>query len=196
MIVSYFFACIAKSDTFPSVATMVQAGLGMKTGFAYDVQAVCAGFIYALANANAQIIAGQAKRILVVGAESFSKLMDWTDRGTCVLFGDGAGALVLEAEDGKGDKGDRGVLAVDLNSDGSYRDILYVDGGVSHQTTGHLRMHGKEVFRHAVEKLAQTAEAAMKKAVEHTTSEFTSIRTGKASPALVENLDVHHILHK
>ena len=125
--------------TFPSVATMVQAGLGMKTGFAYDVQAVCAGFIYALANANAQIIAGQANRILVVGAESFSKLMDWTDRGTCVLFGDGAGALVLEAEDGKGDKGDRGVLAVDLNSDGSYRDILYVDGGVSHQTIGHLR---------------------------------------------------------
>jgi 3-oxoacyl-[acyl-carrier-protein] synthase-3 len=150
--------------TFPSVATMVQAGLGMKTGFAYDVQAVCAGFIYALANANAQIIAGQAKRILVIGAESFSKLMDWTDRGTCVLFGDGAGALVLEAEDGTGDKGDRGVLAVDLNSDGSYRDILYVDGGVSHQTTGHLRMHGKEVFRHAVEKLAQTAEVAMKKA--------------------------------
>ena len=150
--------------TFPSVATMVQAGIEMKTGFAYDVQAVCAGFIYALANANAQIIAGQANRILVVGAESFSKLLDWTDRGTCVLFGDGAGALVLEAEDGKGDKGDRGVLAVDLNSDGSYRDILYVDGGVSHQTTGHLRMHGKEVFRHAVEKLAQTAEAAMKKA--------------------------------
>ena len=150
--------------TFPSAATMVQNGLGMMRGFAYDVQAVCAGFIYALANANAQIIAGQAKRILVIGAESFSKLMDWTDRGTCVLFGDGAGALVLEAEDGKGDKGDRGVLAVDLNSDGAYRDILYVDGGVSHQTTGHLRMHGKEVFRHAVEKLAQTAEAAMKKA--------------------------------
>jgi 3-oxoacyl-[acyl-carrier-protein] synthase-3 len=150
--------------TFPSAATMVQAELGMTSGFAFDVQAVCAGFIYALANANALIVSGQAKRALVIGAETFSRIMDWTDRGTCVLFGDGAGALILEAEEGKGDKTDRGVLSTDLNSDGRYKDILYVDGGVSSQSTGFLRMQGKEVFRHAVEKLAQTAHTAMDKA--------------------------------
>ncbi|MGX9354068.1 beta-ketoacyl-ACP synthase III [Roseobacteraceae bacterium S113] len=150
--------------TFPSCATMVQAALGMPGGFAFDVQAVCAGFVYALSNANALIVSGQAKRVLVIGAETFSRLMDWSDRGTCVLFGDGAGALVLEAADGTGTKDDRGILATDLNSDGRYRDILYVDGGVSTQTTGHLRMAGKEVFRHAIEKLASTAETAMARA--------------------------------
>lgn len=150
--------------TFPSAATMVQAGLGMTRGFAFDVQAVCAGFVFALANANAQILAGQAKRIMVIGAETFSRLMDWQDRTTCVLFGDGAGALILEAQDGAGTKEDRGILSVDLNSDGTHRDILYVDGGVSTQTVGHLRMQGKEVFRHAVEKLAQTAQVSMEKA--------------------------------
>jgi 3-oxoacyl-[acyl-carrier-protein] synthase-3 len=150
--------------TFPSAATMIQAGLGMTRGFAFDVQAVCAGFIFALANANAQIISGQAKRVMVIGAETFSKLMDWTDRTTCVLFGDGAGALILEAGEGNGDKSDRGILSLDLNSDGSHRDILYVDGGVSKNSVGYLRMEGKEVFRHAVEKLAQTAETAMQKA--------------------------------
>lgn len=150
--------------TFPSAATMVQAELGMTTGFAFDVQAVCAGFIYALANANALIVSGQAKRILVIGAETFSRIMDWTDRGTCVLFGDGAGALVLEAATGEGTKADRGILSTDLHSDGRFRDILYVDGGVSKQNTGFLRMQGKEVFRHAVEKLASTATAAMEKA--------------------------------
>ena len=150
--------------TFPSAATMIQAGLGMTRGFAFDVQAVCAGFIFALANANAQIISGQANRVMVIGAETFSKLMDWTDRTTCVLFGDGAGALILEAGTGNGDKNDRGILALDLNSDGSHRDILYVDGGVSKNSVGYLRMEGKEVFRHAVEKLAQTAETAMAKA--------------------------------
>lgn len=150
--------------TFPSAATMVQAALGMNRGFAYDVQAVCAGFIYAMANANALIVSGQAKRIMVIGAETFSRIMDWSDRSTCVLFGDGAGAVILEAQDGKGDKTDRGILSVDLNSDGQHRDILYVDGGVSTQTTGFLRMQGKEVFRHAVEKLAQTATTAMEKA--------------------------------
>lgn len=150
--------------TFPSAATMVQAALGMNRGFAYDVQAVCAGFIYAIANANALIVSGQAKRIMVIGAETFSRIMDWSDRSTCVLFGDGAGAVILEAQDGKGDKTDRGILSVDLNSDGQHRDILYVDGGVSTQTTGFLRMQGKEVFRHAVEKLAQTATTAMEKA--------------------------------
>lgn len=150
--------------TFPSVATMVQAGLNMQRGFAYDVQAVCAGFIFALSSANAQILSGQAKRIMVIGAETFSRLMDWSDRSTCVLFGDGAGALILEAQEASGSTADRGILSVDLNSDGRHRDILYVDGGVSTHTTGHLRMQGKEVFRHAVEKLAITAHAAMDQA--------------------------------
>ena len=150
--------------TFPSAATMVQAGLGMKHGFAYDVQAVCAGFIYALSTANAQIVSGQANKILVIGSETFSNLMDWKDRSTCVLFGDGAGAVVLEGLNSNGTKEDRGILSVDLNSDGSYRDILYVDGGVSQKTTGYLRMEGKEVFKHAVEKLAKTSQNAMVKA--------------------------------
>lgn len=150
--------------TFPSAATMVQHQIGMKGGFAFDVQAVCAGFIFALANAHALIVAGTAKRVMVIGAETFSRIMDWTDRGTCVLFGDGAGALILEAATGDGTSADRGVLSTDLNSDGTYRDILYVDGGVSTKTTGYLRMEGKEVFRHAVEKLAATAHTAMDKA--------------------------------
>jgi 3-oxoacyl-[acyl-carrier-protein] synthase-3 len=151
--------------TFPSAATMVQAGLGMEGGFAFDVQAVCAGFVYALSNANALVVSGQARRVLVIGAETFSRIMDWTDRGTCVLFGDGAGALILEAQDEAGTPADRGILATDLHSDGRYRDLLYVDGGVSSsQTTGVLRMEGREVFRHAVEKLAETAHAALEKA--------------------------------
>jgi len=149
--------------TFPAAATMVQANLGMTRGFAFDVQAVCAGFVFALANANGMILSGQAKRVMVIGAETFSRLMDWTDRSTCVLFGDGAGALILEAQDGNGDNSDRGILASDLNSDGRHRELLYVDGGVSTHTTGHLRMQGREVFRHAVEKLAQTAHAALDK---------------------------------
>ncbi len=139
--------------TFPSAATMVQNGLGMTHGFAFDVQAVCAGFVYALATANALIVSGQADRVLVIGAETFSKLMDWTDRSTCVLFGDGAGAVLL----GASSDSDRGILSTALKSDGRYKDILFVDGGVSLQTTGHLRMQGKEVFRHAVEKLSDTA---------------------------------------
>ncbi|MBT8476079.1 MAG: ketoacyl-ACP synthase III [Rhodobacteraceae bacterium] len=149
--------------TFPSAATMVQNGLGMTRGFAFDVQAVCAGFVYALANANALIASGQANRALVIGAETFSRIMNWEDRTTCVLFGDGAGALVLEAQDGKGTPEDRGILSVDLNSDGRFKDILYVDGGVATQNTGVLRMEGKEVFRHAVEKLAATAHTALEK---------------------------------
>ena len=150
--------------TFPSVATMVQAELGMTGGFAFDVQAVCAGFVFALANANALILTGQARRVLVIGAETFSRLMNWKDRSTCVLFGDGAGALVLEAVTGDGTASDRGILATDLNSDGRFRDILYVDGGTSTGTTGHLVMEGKEVFRHAIEKLAETAHRALDKA--------------------------------
>ena len=149
--------------TFPSAATMVQAQLGMTRGFAFDVQAVCAGFVFALTTANALILSGQAKRVLVIGAETFSRLMDWSDRGTCVLFGDGAGALVLEGQEQAGTTEDRGILSADLHSDGRFKDILYVDGGTSTGTTGHLRMAGKEVFRHAVEKLAQTAHTALEK---------------------------------
>ena len=149
--------------TFPSAATMVQDGLGMTGGYAFDMQAVCAGFVFALGQANALIVSGQAQRVLVIGSESFSRIMDWTDRSTCVLFGDGAGALVLEAAEGGGTSADRGILSVDLNSDGRHKDILYVDGGVSTQSTGYLRMQGKEVFRHAVEKLTRTAGTALEK---------------------------------
>ncbi len=151
--------------TFPSTATMVQAGLDMNAGFAFDVQAVCAGFIYALANANALIVAGQADRILVIGAETFSRILDMEDRSTCVLFGDGAGALILEATESEGTPQDRGILASDLNSDGSMRDMLYVDGGPSTSgTTGFIRMQGNPLFRQAVGKLAETADAALAKA--------------------------------
>ncbi|EKX57135.1 3-oxoacyl-[acyl-carrier-protein] synthase, KASIII [Rhodobacter sp. AKP1] len=150
--------------TFPSAATMVQAALGMTRGFAFDVQAVCAGFVYALANADALIRSGQAQRVLVIGAETFSRLMDWNDRATCVLFGDGAGAVVLEGTESAGTSTDRGILATDLHSDGRFKDLLYVDGGSSTGTTGHLRMQGREVFRHAVEKLAETAHTALEKA--------------------------------
>ncbi|MGB7269279.1 MAG: beta-ketoacyl-ACP synthase III, partial [Albidovulum sp.] len=150
--------------TFPSVATMIQAKIGMTKGFAFDVQAVCAGFVFALANANALILSGQARRVLVIGAETFSRILDFEDRGTCVLFGDGAGALLLEASESQGANTDRGILATDLNSDGTQRDLLYVDGGVS--TTGkagQLRMQGNQVFRHAVEKLTQTAHTSLDK---------------------------------
>ncbi len=150
--------------TFPSAATMVQAKIGMTGGFAFDLQAVCAGFVYALTVANALILGGSAKRVLVIGAETFSKLMDWSDRGTCVLFGNGAGALVLEGVELTGTSADRGILSTDLHSDGQFKDLLYVDGGVSTGTTGVLRMEGREVFRHAVEKLAETAHAALDKA--------------------------------
>lgn len=149
--------------TFPSAATMVQHAIGNTTGYAFDVQAVCAGFVYALSTANALITSGQAKTVMVIGAETFSKIMDWTDRSTCVLFGDGAGALILAAEDGSGSSDDRGILSTDLNSDGRYKHLLYVDGGVATQNTGMLRMEGKEVFRHAVEKLAATADKALHK---------------------------------
>ena len=155
--------------TFPSVATMVQAGLGMTRGFGFDIQAVCAGFVFAIGNADALIRAGAANRVLVIGAETFSRIMDWTDRGTCVLFGDGAGAVVLEGvasePDRDGTAAERGILSVDLNSDGRHRDLLYVDGGVATTgTAGMLRMQGNLVFRHAVEKLARTAEQALSRA--------------------------------
>jgi len=150
--------------TFPSAATMVQHAIGMSRGFAFDVQAVCSGFVYALAMADALVATGRAKKVLVIGAETFSKIMDWTDRATCVLFGDGAGAVALEARDGDGTPADRGILATDLHSDGSLKDLLFVDGGISTGTSGMLRMEGKEVFRHAVQKLAETAHIALDRA--------------------------------
>jgi 3-oxoacyl-[acyl-carrier-protein] synthase-3 len=151
--------------TFPAVATMVQSALGMTRGFAFDVQAVCAGFIYGLANADAMIRSGQANRLLVIGAETFSRIMDWQDRATCVLFGDGAGAIVVGAAEGAGTAADRGILACDLNSDGRYREMLYVDGGPSTTgTAGKLRMQGNPLFRQAVEKLTTTAETALHRA--------------------------------
>ncbi len=151
--------------TFPSVATMVQEGLGMTRGFGFDVQAVCAGFVFALTTANALMLTGQADRVLVIGAETFSRILDMTDRSTCVLFGDGAGALVLELAEGDGTSDDRGILASDLNSDGRHRDMLYVDGGVSSTgTAGVVKMQGNPLFRQAVEKLAATADAALARA--------------------------------
>ncbi len=150
--------------TFPSTATQVQAALGITGGAAFDVQAVCSGFVYAVATADNFIKAGSAKRVLVIGAETFSRILDWTDRATCVLFGDGAGAIVLEAQSGDGSNADRGVLSTHLRSDGRYRDKLYVDGGPSSSmTTGHLRMEGKEVFRHAVANLAETVEESLRR---------------------------------
>ncbi|MFK5997045.1 MAG: beta-ketoacyl-ACP synthase III [Rhodobacterales bacterium] len=151
-------------QTFPSTATKLQAKLGNTSAFAFDLQAVCAGFNFALTMANSLIISGQAKRILVVGAETFSRIMDWQDRSTCVLFGDGAGAMILEAQTGIGSTDDRGILSCDLHSDGQFNDLLYVDGGVSStQTTGVLKMQGQEVFKHAVTKLAAAGEAALEK---------------------------------
>lgn len=150
--------------TFPSAATMVQHKLGMTQGFAFDVQAVCAGFVYALSTANGMILSGQANRVLVIGAETFSRILDFTDRATCVLFGDGAGALILEGVEGDGTTADRGILGTDLNSDGRHKDMLYVDGGMVSQQTGFIVMQGNALFRQAVEKLASTADHALAKA--------------------------------
>ena len=139
----------------------IQHRLGMKHGAAFDTQAVCSGFVFALTTADQYIKTGFAKRILVIGAETFSRILDWEDRTTCVLFGDGAGAVVLEAREGDGTTDDQGILTCKIRSDGSHKDKLYVDGGPSTtQTTGHLRMQGKEVFRHAVGMIADVIEAA------------------------------------
>jgi len=155
-------------ETFPATATRIQAGLGMTHGAAFDVQAVCSGFLYALSMADNMLRLGQAKRALVIGAETFSRILDWEDRGTCVLFGDGAGALLLEAtpvDDGADDGAEvRGVLSTHLFSDGRHHDALYVDGGPgSTRTTGHLRMEGREVFKHAVIKMAEAIDIALEK---------------------------------
>ena len=154
-------ATTTPDETFPATATTVQARLGMSRGAAFDVQAVCSGFIYGLAVADNFIKAGQAKTVLLIGAETMSKLLDWTDRTTCVLFGDGAGAIVMQAREGEGTNADRGVLNTKLFSDGRLHDLLYVDGGPSlTQTTGHLRMKGKEVFKHAVTNISAAIEAS------------------------------------
>lgn len=147
--------------TFPATATIIQRKLGAPIGIAFDVQAVCSGFVYALGVADSFIGRGLASRALVIGAETMTRLMDWTDRGTCILFGDGAGAVVLERSEGDGTTADRGVLGVALRADGSKQDLLYVDGGPS--TTGEvgkLRMQGNQVFRHAVVNIAEAVVAA------------------------------------
>ena len=142
--------------TFPATATTVQAALGIHHGAAFDIQAVCSGFVYALTVADTFIKTGQSKTALVIGAETFSRLLDWTDRTTCVLFGDGAGAVVVKGEAGAGTNADKGILTAHLHSDGRYKDKLYVDGGPSSTgTTGHVRMEGREVFRHAVVNIAE-----------------------------------------
>jgi 3-oxoacyl-[acyl-carrier-protein] synthase-3 len=155
-------ATTTPDHTFPATATKVQARIGMTRGAAFDIQAVCSGFVYALATADNFIKAGQAKTALVIGAETFSRILDWNDRGTCVLFGDGAGAVVLRAGEGQGTVADRGVLTTHLFSDGQYYKLLYVDGGPSAtRTTGHVQMEGREVFRHAVVKMGEAVDTAM-----------------------------------
>jgi 3-oxoacyl-[acyl-carrier-protein] synthase-3 len=143
--------------TFPSTGTLLQGRLGIAQGAAFDVQAVCTGFVYALAVVDGFLARGQARNALVVGAETMSRIVDWTDRATCVLFGDGAGAMVLSAEETPGERRENGLLATYLRSDGRYKDLLHVDGGPSStQTVGHLRMAGNQVFRHAVTNIAES----------------------------------------
>ena len=158
-------ATATPDQTFPATATRVQAALGMTRGAAFDVQAVCAGFVYGVSVADSLIKSGLASTALVIGAETFSRILDWDDRGTCVLFGDGAGAIVLKGEQGAGTPADRGILANALHSDGRHHDILYVDGGPSStRTTGLLRMEGKEVFKHAVVNMAAVVGEVLEKA--------------------------------
>jgi 3-oxoacyl-[acyl-carrier-protein] synthase III len=148
--------------TFPSTAVRIQHAIGMTKGAAFDVQAVCSGFVYAMATADNFIRTGQSKRAMVIGAETFSRILDWEDRSTCVLFGDGAGAIVLEANNQPGTTADRGILASRLRSDGRFEELLYVDGGPSStQTIGHLRMNGREVFRHAIQKISGVIEETL-----------------------------------
>jgi len=155
-------ATTTPDNTFPATATKVQAALGMTRGAAFDIQAVCAGFIYALGVADGMIRSGQARTALVIGAETFTRILDWQDRTTCVLFGDGAGAVVLQAAESAGTNADRGLLSVHLHSDGRHYDLLYVDGGPSAtQTTGHVRMHGQEVFKQAVLRLSEVLEEGL-----------------------------------
>jgi 3-oxoacyl-[acyl-carrier-protein] synthase III len=154
-------ATTTPDNSFPATATKVQSRLGMHGGFAFDVQAVCSGFIYAMAMADNFLRLGQARTALVIGAETFTRLLDWNDRSTCVLFGDGAGAVVLRAESGTGAVTDRGVLSTHLHSDGDQYGLLYVDGGPSLGKPGHVRMNGREVFRHAVARMAEAVQEAL-----------------------------------
>ncbi|PKQ06325.1 MAG: 3-oxoacyl-ACP synthase [Alphaproteobacteria bacterium HGW-Alphaproteobacteria-11] len=155
-------ATTTPDNTFPATAVTVQAGLGLHHGAAFDIQAVCSGFVYALTIADTFIRTGQSKTALVIGAETFSRLLDWTDRTTCVLFGDGAGAVVVKGAAGEGTNADRGILTAHLHSDGRYKDKLYVDGGPSStQSTGHVRMEGREVFRHAVVNIAEAINESL-----------------------------------
>jgi 3-oxoacyl-[acyl-carrier-protein] synthase III len=150
-------------NTFPATAVSVQAGLGIAHGAAFDIQAVCSGFVYGVATADGLLKSGAFKRALVIGSETFSRILDWTDRTTCVLFGDGAGAVVLDAQMQSGTRDDRGILTVHLRSDGRYKSKLFVDGGPSSTgTVGHLRMEGREVFRHAVAMITDVVEDAFK----------------------------------
>ncbi|MFP1633133.1 beta-ketoacyl-ACP synthase III [Zhengella sp. ZM62] len=147
------------NHTFPATAVEIQDRLGIRHGYAFDMQAVCSGFVYAINTADLHLRGGMAKRALVIGSETFSRILDWNDRSTCVLFGDGAGAVVLEAQEGAGTIADRGILAASLRSDGCHKDKLYVDGGVSTTgTVGHLRMQGREVFKHAVGMITDVIE--------------------------------------
>ena len=190
-------------QTFPATATLVQSDLGIRNGSAFDVQAVCSGFVYALVTADALIKAGQAKHALVIGSETFSRILDWTDRATCVLFGDGAGAFVLSAQEGDGT---RGILASKLRADGRYNNKLYVDGGPSTtKTVGHLRMEGKEVFKHAVVNMVSVMDEVMRQAnvkagdvdwfVPHQANkrilDSTAQKLGLAADRVVVTLDKH-----
>ena len=168
--------------TFPATAVRIQHALGITKGAAFDIQAVCSGFVFAMTTADNFLKTGQFKRAIVIGAETFSRILDWNDRGTCVLFGDGAGAVVLEAQPQHGTREDRGILSTIIRSDGRYEDLLYVDGGPgSTKTTGHLRMNGREVFRHAVQKI-------------HGVIEETLIQTGYAADEI--DLYVPHQANK
>jgi 3-oxoacyl-[acyl-carrier-protein] synthase-3 len=150
-------------QTFPATAVTIQADLGINHGAAFDIQAVCSGFVFALATADNYLKSGMFKRALVIGSEAFSRILDWEDRNTCVLFGDGAGAVVIEAQELDGTMSDRGILATCLRSDGRHRDKLYVDGGPSSTgTVGHVRMDGPEVFRHAVTKISEVVGNTLK----------------------------------
>jgi 3-oxoacyl-[acyl-carrier-protein] synthase-3 len=152
-------ATATPDNTFPACAVTVQAGLGITTGVAFDLQAVCSGFVFGLATVDGLLRTGVYKRALLIGAETFSRILDWNDRTTCVLFGDGAGAVVVEAQECAGTREDRGLLTIHLRSDGRHKSKLYVDGGPSAtQTVGHLRMEGKEVFRHAISMITDVVE--------------------------------------
>ena len=180
-------ATATPDQTFPSTATRVQERLGMRHGFAFDVQAVCSGFVFALSTATQFIETGKARAAIVIGAETFSRILDWTDRTTCVLFGDGAGAIVLRGEEGTGTTADRGVLSTELRSDGRHNQSLYVDGGPSGTgDVGHLRMNGREVFKHAVRNLAEIGEIALATAG-LTADEVRWVVPHQANARIIEN---------